>query len=331
MSITQSSCLNGASVLVTGGTGTFGQAFVRHLFAEYSPARVIVFSRDEFKQHEMRQRIRGGDLHFFLGDVRDRDRLGRAIDGIDVVVHAAALKQVPTAELHPIEYVKTNILGAENVVSACIDRKVKKVIALSTDKAVNPVNVYGATKLCADKIFIAANNLSGSGGPRFSLVRYGNVIGSRGSVVQIFDQCRKTGTLPITDARMTRFWVRVEDGSAFVAQCLDLMQGSEIFVPKVPSMLVVDLAKAVCAECEHEVIGIRPGEKLHEVLIARDDARHTVEFDDYYVVRPGRMNGNGAAVSHANQQGRPVDDDFEYASNGNTRWLDIEALRAVIE
>ena len=331
MTSMQASCVNGANVLVTGGTGSFGQAFVRHLFANHSPARVVVFSRDEFKQHEMRQRVRASELHFFLGDVRDSDRLQRALRGIDIVIHAAALKQVPTAELHPIEYVKTNIIGAENVINACIDQNVRKLIALSTDKAVNPTSVYGATKLCADKLFIAANHLAGPDGPRFSLVRYGNVIGSRGSVVQDFVQRRRTGTLPITDARMTRFWVRIEDGAAFVAQCLDLMQGSEIFVPKVPSALIVDLAKAVCADCEHQVIGIRPGEKLHEVLIARDDARHTREFDDYYIVRPDNPLCNGGSPRHVDQQGRPVDHDFEYASNGNTRWLDIEALRAVIE
>src|SRR5262245_48639571 len=279
-----SKSLDGASIMVTGGTGSFGQAFVRHLLENYKPGRVIVYSRDELKQLEMQQRFAHPSLRYFIGDVRDRERLTRALNGVELVVHAAALKQVPAAEYNPIECIKTNVIGAENLVNACIDQKVKRVIALSTDKAVNPINLYGATKLCADKLFIAGNHLSGVDGPRFSVVRYGNVIGSRGSVVPLFKELSKTGRLPITDPRMTRFWLTIEDGARFVARCFAWMEGGEIFVPKIASMRVLDLAKAVCANCEHDIVGIRPGEKLHELLIARDDSPYTFEFDDCYII-----------------------------------------------
>ena len=244
--------LDGASILVTGGTGSFGRAFVRRLFAEHRPDRVVIYSRDELKQYEMAQRFTQKELRFFIGDVRDLDRLERALKGVDIVVHAAALKQVPAAEYNPIECIKTNVIGSENVINACIDQRVSKVIALSTDKAVNPINLYGATKLCSDKLFIAANHLVGKGATRFAVVRYGNVIGSRGSVVPFFKECSKTGKLPITDPRMTRFWIRLEDGAGFVQQVLGMMRGGEIFIPKVASMKITDLATAICAECMQE-------------------------------------------------------------------------------
>jgi UDP-N-acetylglucosamine 4,6-dehydratase len=327
-----SSSLEGASILVTGGTGSFGQAFVRRLFAEHRPARVIVYSRDELKQYEMAQRFTQDQLRFFIGDVRDLARLERALKGVDIVVHAAALKQVPAAEYNPIECIKTNVFGAENVINACLDRGVQKVIALSTDKAVSPINLYGATKLCSDKLFIAANHLAGKGGTRFAVVRYGNVIGSRGSVVPFFKECSKTGTLPITDPRMTRFWIRLEDGASFVQRALDMMHGGEIFIPKVASMRITDLATAICAHCKQENVGIRPGEKLHELLITREDARHTLEFDSFFVIQPAvHLWNQGEHRNYDGEEGRPVATDFEYASDSNKHWLDTEQLRAAIE
>ena len=271
-------------------------------------------------------------MRFFIGDVRDGERLHRALQGIDFVVHAAALKQVPAAEYNPIECIKTNVIGAENVINASIEQKIKKVVALSTDKAVNPVNLYGATKLCADKLFVAANHLSGADGPRFSIVRYGNVIGSRGSVVPFFKQQMKNGALPITDPRMTRFWIRLEDGAAFVERALKLMRGGEIFVPKLPSMKITDLATAVSADCKQTVIGIRPGEKLHELLITRDDARHTVEFAEFYLIKPAVHEWNRLESNdYGGEKGMPVDAEFEYASNTNPRWLDVPQLKSVID
>ena len=324
--------LDGASVLVTGGTGSFGQAFIQRLFAAHRPARVIVYSRDELKQYEMQQRFPQDEVRFFIGDVRDLDRLKMALNGVEFVVHAAALKQVPAAEYNPIECIKTNIIGAENVINACIERGVTKVIALSTDKAVSPINLYGATKLCADKLFIAANHLSGREGTRFAVVRYGNVIGSRGSVVPFFKERGKTGKLPVTDRRMTRFWIRLEEGAKFVERSLGLMHGGEVFVPKIPSMRITDLATAICADCEHEIVGIRPGEKLHEMLITRDDAINTLEFDDYFVIQPAiRYWQNSEITNYGGVQGRRVTEDFEYTSNTNDRWLDAAGLRAAIE
>jgi len=323
--------LNGRSILVTGGTGSFGQAFVRLLFANHQPARVVVYSRDELKQFEMRQIFNQSQIRYFIGDVRDRERLERALHGIDLVVHAAALKQVPTAEYNPIECIKTNVIGSENVINACINQGIKKVIALSTDKAVNPVNLYGATKLCADKLFVAANHLS-PGGTRFSVVRYGNVIGSRGSVIPFFKSKRESGRLPVTDVRMTRFWIRIEDGASFVDRCIDMMLGGEIFVPKIPSMKIVDLATAVCSHCEHEVIGIRPGEKLHELLITRDDARYTIEFDEFYVIRPAiHLWDSAEMISYDGKEGRRVPEDFEYGSDSNSQWIDVDLLRLMIK
>jgi len=323
--------LDGATVLITGGTGSFGHAFVRRLVTHYKLKRLIVYSRDELKQFEMGQRFHNPELRYFIGDVRDVGRLERALSGVDFVIHAAALKQVPAAEYNPIECIKTNVIGAENVINACINQKIKKVIALSTDKAVNPVNLYGATKLCSDKLFIAANHLADES-TRFAVVRYGNVIGSRGSVVPFFRERAMAGKLPITDPRMTRFWIDVDAGAAFVDQCLGLMRGGEIFVPKIPSMRIVDLATAICPDCKHEIVGIRPGEKLHELMITKDDARHTLEFKDFYVIRPSIHMWNTREIgSYDGEQGRPVAEDFEYTSDANERWLAADDLRSAIE
>jgi UDP-N-acetylglucosamine 4,6-dehydratase len=280
----------------------------------------------------MARRFTQDQLRFFIGDVRDLARLERALKRIDFVVHAAALKQVPAAEYNPIECIKTNVIGAENVINACLNLGVKKAVALSTDKAVSPINLYGATKLCSDKLFVAANHLAGRDGTRFSVVRYGNVIGSRGSVVPFFKECSKTGKLPITDPRMTRFWIRVEDGADFVQEALSMMRGGEIFIPKIASMRITDLATAICARCKQETVGIRPGEKLHELLITRDDAPYTLEFDTFFVVRPAvHLWNHGEHKSYDGQVGRAVSSDFEYASNTNAYWLNPEQLRAAIE
>jgi len=324
--------LDGAAILITGGTGSFGQAFVQRIISNHRPARLVIYSRDELKQFEMQQKFSAPSLRYFIGDVRDGERLNRALTGIDIVVHAAALKQVPAAEYNPIECIKTNVIGAENVINASIDQKVKKVIALSTDKAVNPVNLYGATKLCSDKLFVAGNHLAGVGGPRFSVVRYGNVIGSRGSVVPFFRERVKSGKLPITDPRMTRFWIKVEDGAGFVERCIQLMRGGEIFIPKIPSMRITDLASAIGPDCEQEVTGIRPGEKLHELLLTRDDARHTLEFKDFYIIQPGiHMWDYVASTTYGDEQGRPVPAEFEYASNNNPQWLGADQLKSVVD
>src|SRR5512135_456405 len=275
-------------ILITGGTGSFGKKFIKILLAEKQPKKIIIFSRDELKQHEMRES--GFDhpsLRYFIGDVRDRDRLRRAMHGVDIVVHAAALKQVPACEYNPMEAIKTNILGCSNVVEAALDAGVKKVLALSTDKAVNPINLYGATKLAAEKLLIQSNAYAGGMATRFSCVRYGNVVGSRGSVVPIFLQQKTTGKLTITDERMTRFWLTLEQGVRFVIGCLDKMHGGEVFVPKIPSMKIIDLAKAIAPGTSLEIVGIRPGEKLHEVLISEDESRSTIEMEDMFIVQPG--------------------------------------------
>jgi UDP-N-acetylglucosamine 4,6-dehydratase len=323
--------LDGRAILVTGGTGSFGQAFIRQLLKNHRPDRVVVYSRDEQKQQEMAQRVSAPQVRYFIGDVRDVDRLERALNGIDTVIHAAALKIVPAAEYNPIECIKTNVMGAENVINACIAMGIERVVALSTDKAVNPVNLYGATKLCSDKLFIAANHLSGAKGPRFSIVRYGNVIGSRGSVIPLFKERRSQGVLPITDPRMTRFWITLEDGVQLVVRCLSLMRGGEVFVSKTPSMRLVDLANAIAPECRHDVIGVRPGEKLHETLIPIDEAMYTTEFKDYYVIRPAfHLWGNGENDAYAGEQGTPVAEGFELRSDKNNQWLTIEQLRALV-
>ena len=317
------------SILVTGGTGSFGQKFVEIVLRNYHPRRLIVFSRDELKQHEMRQIFGdqpGSPLRYFIGDVRDKERLMRAFAGVDIVIHAAALKQVPACEYNPFEAVKTNILGAQNIIEAAIDKGVRKVIAISTDKAVNPVNLYGATKLCTEKMFIQANSYSGADGTRFSVCRYGNVVGSRGSVIPLFVQQREKGVITITDRRMTRFWLTLDQGVKFVLKCLKEMQGGEIFVPKIPSMNIMDLAEAVAPGCRYDFIGIRPGEKLHEVLISREEAYHTLDVGDMYVILPLYAWWQTKNWS----QGKPLPDGFYYGSDNNDRWLSVDQLRQLL-
>lgn len=313
-------------VLVTGGTGSFGKKFIKRAL-ELEVQKIIVFSRDELKQYEMAQEFTDSRIRFFIGDVRDKARLMRAFDGVDIVIHAAALKHVGACEYNPMEAIKTNIHGAQNIIDAAIDRGVEKVIALSTDKAASPVNLYGATKLASDKLFVAANSYAGSKKTRFSVVRYGNVVGSRGSVVPFFKKIRHTGTLPITDERMTRFWITLEQGVQFVIDNLTRMHGGEIFIPKIPSMNVVDLAKAIGPECKIEIVGIRPGEKLHESMITVDDARQTVEFDTYYVIQPEFPWWSKEYVNG----GRALPDGFEYISHTNDQWLSVEELRKLVE
>lgn len=325
---------DGKAVLVTGGTGSFGRSFIRALLERYQPRRVVVFSRDELKQFEMQQDFNAPCMRYFLGDVRDRDRLVLAMRGIDYVVHAAALKQVPAAEYNPTECIRTNISGAENVIHAALECGVQRVIALSTDKAANPINLYGATKLVSDKLFVAANNITGSHPTRFAVVRYGNVVGSRGSVVPFFAQLIGQGAkeLPITDVRMTRFWITLEQGVDFVLKSFARMQGGEIFVPKIPSARIVDLARAMAPELPHKVVGIRPGEKLHEVMCPQDDSHLTLEFADHYVIRPAiRFVGQGDYRRNAlGEEGRPVPQGFEYSSGSNPVFLGVEEIRALL-
>ena len=309
--------LEGKDLLITGGTGSFGKLFVKTAMERLKLRRIVVYSRDELKQYEMQQKLDGENLRYFIGDVRDQARLGRALDGIDVVVHAAALKQVPACEYNPFEAVKTNILGAENVINESIDRGVKRILALSTDKAANPINLYGATKLCSDKLFVAGNAYVGKRESRFAVVRYGNVVGSRGSVIPFFLAKKKTGVLPITDPRMTRFWITLQQGVDFVIDSIQRMSGGEIFVPKIPSMNIMDLAAAVAPECKTEIVGIRPGEKLHEVMVPEDDARSTVELDDRYVIKPTFSWFPTSAYA----DGKPCADNFRYGSETNDRWL----------
>ncbi len=309
--------LEGKSLLITGGTGSFGKQFVRTALERLNLKRLVVFSRDELKQFEMQQRISSPKLRYFIGDVRDRDRLHRAFDGIDVVVHAAALKQVPTAEYNPFEAIKTNVLGAENIINEAIDQGVERVIALSTDKAANPINLYGATKLCSDKLFVAGNVYAGKRSARFAVVRYGNVVGSRGSVIPFFLAKRDTGVLPITDPRMTRFWITLQQGVDFVIDSVQRMHGGEIFVPKIPSMNIMDLAAAIAPNCKTEVVGIRPGEKLHEVMVPEDDARSSVELEDRYVIQPAFSWFEFEKYSGAKR----CPEGFRYGSDNNERWL----------
>lgn len=332
MSNEGSNLLDGKSILVTGGTGSFGQCFVKNVLERYKPKRLAIYSRDELKQFEMQQRFDPREhrcLRYFLGDVRDLERLKMALRGIDTVVHAAALKQVPAAEYNPTECIHTNVLGAENLVMACITLGVERLLALSTDKACNPINLYGASKLASDKIFVAANQMSGEGGTVFGCVRYGNVVGSRGSVVPLFRRLLDEGAteLPITDARMTRFWITLQHGVEFVLSCLESMRGGEIFIPKIPSMTIPDLAEAMAPGIRQKVIGIRPGEKLHEVMITEDDARNTVEFPDRYVIEPNPVAWTG----HVLRDGAvPVEDGFRYSSDNNKEWLDADGLRDLI-
>ena len=320
---------NDKVVLVTGGTGSFVKKFIEIMLKEYHPAKIIIFSRDELKQHDMR--INGYDdpsLRYFIGDIRDLDRLKRAFKGVDIVVHAAALKQVPACEYNPFEAIKTNILGSQNVIDAALDCGVKKVLAISTDKAVNPVNLYGVTKLGAEKLFVQSNSYAGGHDTRFSCTRYGNVVGSRGSVVPVFLQQRKSGKLTVTDERMTRFWISLEQGVRFVIRCIEQMHGGEVFVPKIPSMSVKDLGAAIAPECEIIYSGIRPGEKLHEVLVSEDEARSSVELDDMYVVQP---TGTLWFGKEWEKIGKKLPDGFRYASNTNTEWLDLDGVKEMIK
>ena len=319
---------NDKTVLITGGTGSFGKKFSEILLREFKPKKLIIFSRDELKQHEMR--TKGFDhpcMRYFLGDVRDVDRLRRAFAGVDYVVHAAALKQVPACEYNPFEAIQTNVIGAKNIIDAAIDECVQKVMAISTDKAVNPVNLYGASKLCAEKLFVQGNSYAGGTSTRFSCTRYGNVVGSRGSVIPVFREQAKTGCITVTDERMTRFWLTLEQGVRFVMKALGRMHGGEIFVPKIPSMKIMDLAATMAPDCKVEYVGIRPGEKLHEVLISEDEARHTVQMDGMYIIRPefawfGDEQWKGAT---------PVPKEFRLVSNTNEQWLTGKEMKALAE
>ena len=322
--------LNNKNILITGGTGSFGKKATEIILKRYKPRRLIIFSRDELKQFEMAQQFPDSKydcIRYFIGDVRDKERMYRAFRNVDYVIHAAALKQVPAAEYNPFEAVKTNIIGGQNVINVAIDEGVKKVIALSTDKAANPINLYGATKLCSDKLFIAGNSYVGRDHTVFSVVRYGNVAGSRGSVIPFFLKKKAEGVLPITDPCMTRFWITLEQGVDFVLKCLESMVGGELFVPKIPSMNMMDLAKAIAPECKTEIIGIRPGEKLHEVMIPKDDAHRTLEYDTHYIVQPDfrfferRFNSNS---------GKPVSEGFEYNSETNPWKLSIDEMQDII-
>jgi len=325
---------NNKSILITGGTGSFGKKYTEILLKKYKPKRLVIYSRDELKQYEMAQMFKDKAMRFFIGDVRDYKRLRTAMNGIDYVIHAAAMKHVPIAEYNPMECIKTNIDGAQNVIDTSLECGVSKVIALSTDKACNPVNLYGATKLASDKLFVAANNIVGEKKTRFSVVRYGNVVGSRGSVVPLFKKLIEQGEkeLPVTHEKMTRFWITLEQGVNFVLKNFERMKGGEIFIPKIPSMTMVDLAKALAPDLGVKIIGIRPGEKMHEMMISRDDAHLTYEFDDYYVISPSIQftTAQDFSVNALNQKGKPVSEDFEYSSNTNKIWLDRAGLLEMI-
>ncbi len=317
-------------VLITGGTGSFGKKCVEIILKKYTPRKVIVFSRDELKQFEMAQQFseKNYPIRYFIGDVRDKERLNRAFQGVDYIIHAAAMKQVPASEYNPTEAIKTNINGAQNIINVAADRGVKKVIALSTDKAVSPINLYGATKLCSDKLFIAANAFVAHENCEFSIVRYGNVVGSRGSVIPFFKKKKSEGILPITHPEMTRFWITLEQGVNFVLKCLDQMKGGETFIPKIPSMSIMALAKYIGPECKTKIIGIRQGEKLHESLISSDDARNTYEYSDYYLIKPedpffkGRFDNNGGTL---------VPEGFSYTSNTNKEWVTEEQIQKMVD
>jgi UDP-N-acetylglucosamine 4,6-dehydratase len=322
---------NGKTVIITGGTGTFGRCCVKTMLERYSLKRLIVFSRDELKQYEMQQVYNASEMRYFLGDIRDRDRLNQAMRDVDYVIHAAALKQVPAAEYNPMEFIKTNINGAENVIKAALENGVEKVIALSTDKAVNPINLYGATKMVMEKLFVTANNIAGRQKTRFAVVRYGNVIGSRGSVVPLFKKLVAEGAkeLPVTDPRMTRFWFTIQEGVDFVLKNFSRMQGGEIFVPKIPSMRIIDLVKAFGEDLKAKIIGIRPGEKLHELMIPLEASYLTLEYPDYYLVQPtistfGKPNYQTNSIG---EEGQPITEEFEYRSDTNPVFLTVDELR----
>lgn len=322
--------LNGKNILITGGTGSFGKQFVKTILKHYKPNKIIIYSRDELKQYEMAQRFNDSCMRYFIGDVRDLTRLENAMSGVDYVVHAAALKHVPIAEYNPMECIKTNINGAQNVIDAALHCGVSRVIALSTDKAASPINLYGATKLASDKLFVAANNIRGGKDIRFAVVRYGNVLGSRGSVVPFFQKLIAEGSteLPITDERMTRFWITLQEGVDFVLKNFERMHGGETFIPKIPSMKVVDVARAIAPHLPHKHVGIRPGEKMHEVMCPRDDSHLTLEFHDHYVIKPTIQFTEVADFSKNNcgETGQPVEYGFKYSSETNTEWLSPEAL-----
>jgi UDP-N-acetylglucosamine 4,6-dehydratase/5-epimerase len=324
---------NEKSILITGGTGSFGKQYVKTILERYKPKKLIIYSRDELKQFEMAQEHTADCMRYFIGDVRDRDRLVQALNGVDFVIHAAALKQVPAAEYNPMECIKTNIHGAENVIHACLVNNVEKVVALSTDKAANPINLYGATKLVSDKLFVAANNIAGGHRTRFAAVRYGNVVGSRGSVVPYFKKCIDEGCdhLPITDVRMTRFWITLQQGVEFVLRNFQRMHGGEIFVPKIPSVRVVDLAKAMAPHLPHKIIGIRPGEKLHEIMCPGDDSHLTLEFADHFVIKPAiQFAGNNEfSCNRLGESGVPVEAEFEYHSGRNPDLLTVDEIVAL--
>lgn len=323
-------------ILITGGTGSFGKLFIKTLLERYKPKKVIVFSRDELKQFEMQQTFNGREMRYFIGDVRDKERVMQACNEVDYVVHAAALKQVPAAEYNPMECIKTNVNGAENVIRAAIHNKVKHVIALSTDKAANPINLYGATKLCSDKLFVAANNIVGKSHPRFSVVRYGNVVGSRGSVVPFFKKLKdqKVEALPITDTDMTRFWITLQQGIDFVFKSFERMYGGEIFVPKIPSVRITDVAEAIAPGIPHDVVGIRPGEKLHEIMVPKDDSHRTVEFDDHYVITPS-IKFSDTDVDYCNnrlkEKGKFAEPGACYESGSNPVFLSVDEIRQLHE
>ena len=322
--------LNDKNILITGGTGSFGKKLTEIILKKYKPRRLIIFSRDELKQFEMSQTYSMDQypcIRYFIGDVRDKERLNRAFYNVDYVIHAAAMKQVPAAEYNPFEAVKTNIIGAQNVINVAIDQGIHKVMALSTDKAANPVNLYGATKLCSDKLFIAGNTYGSHKETIFSVVRYGNVMGSRGSVIPFFLKVKDQGYLPITDPNMTRFWITLEQAVEFVLVCLEKMCGGELFVPKIPSMNIMDLANAIAPECETRIVGVRPGEKIHELMISRDDARQTLELDNFYVIQP---QFNYWTRRSSWDEGRKVPDDFEYDSGSNPWRLSIEEMQEML-
>jgi UDP-N-acetylglucosamine 4,6-dehydratase len=323
--------LEHSRILITGGTGSLGRRLTRIILERTPSSIVVVYSRDEFKQFQMAGSFSPGQqdrLRFFLGDVRDEDRLRRALSGVQYVIHTAALKQVPAAEYNPFEFIKTNVLGAQNLINAAIDVGVRHVVALSTDKAANPINLYGATKLCSDKLFVAGNSYGMPRGTRFSVVRYGNVVGSRGSVIPFFLSKRKDGVLPVTDARMTRFWITLDQGAALVLNALREMKGGEIWVPRIPSMHITDLARVIAPECRQEIVGIRPGEKLHEVMIPVDDGRQTLQFADHFIIKPAFPWWGDEW--HAEKGGTPCGDGFYYGSDNNPEWLDDNQLARMI-
>ncbi|EAK0950602.1 UDP-N-acetylglucosamine 4,6-dehydratase (inverting) [Campylobacter lari] len=326
---------NGKSILITGGTGSFGKTYTKTLLQKYQPKKIIIYSRDELKQFEMTREFNDNCMRYFIGDVRDKERLNIAMKDVDFVIHAAAMKHVPIAEYNPMECIKTNIHGAQNVIDACLENNVEKCIALSTDKACNPINLYGATKLASDKLFVAANNIAGSSHTKFSVTRYGNVVGSRGSVIPFFKKLINEGAkeLPITDERMTRFWISLEDGVNFVLNNFAYMHGGEIFVPKIPSMKIVDLAKTMAPNLAHKIIGIRAGEKLHEIMISSDDSHLTYEFKDYYAISPSIQFNNidiDFSINAKGQKGKKVSNGFSYSSDNNPSWISQEELLNII-